>query len=222
MLNSLVAYARKVCKASKVALVGHSYGSYLSVASASQTAVDAVVLTGFSGTTAYFAPFLSGAGMRVARIQDPQRWGVLDSGYLTSSDLYAETFVYFAEPYFEHTVAEWSYSFASEPFAVGELPSLIATTIDYANITAPVMVLQGQFDVSACGGDCIGLLDTTKALFTNAKTVETVDNLPAGWVLIHPPLGAETNWNCSHDLNLHLVAPEAFKMLFAFLNSQII
>jgi hypothetical protein len=105
---------------------------------------------------------------------------MLDSGYLTSSDLFAETYVYFAEPYFEHRIAEWSYSIASEPFAVGELPSLIATTIEYTNITAPVMVLQGQFDVSACGGDCIGLLDATKALFTSAKTVETVDNLPAG------------------------------------------
>lgn len=180
VLNSLVAYARKSYKASKVALVGHSYGAYLSAASASQIHVDAVVLTGFTGTTAYFSPFLAGGGLRVAKIQDPVRWGMLDSGYLTSSDLFAETYVYFAEPYFEHRIAEWSYSIASEPFAVGELPSLIATTIEYTNITAPVMVLQGQFDVSACGGDCIGLLDATKALFTSAKTVETVDNLPAG------------------------------------------
>jgi pimeloyl-ACP methyl ester carboxylesterase len=105
---------------------------------------------------------------------------MLDSGYLTSSDLYAETYVYFAEPYFEYRVAEWSYNIASEPFAVGELPSLIATPIDYADITAPVLVLQGQFDVSACGGDCVSLLNATKALFTGARAVETVDNLPSG------------------------------------------
>jgi pimeloyl-ACP methyl ester carboxylesterase len=156
VLNAVIAYARKAAHASKVALVGHSYGAYLSAACASQSAIDAVVLTGFTGTTDYFAPFLAGAGLRVARTQDPLRWGMLDSGYLTSSDLYAETYVYFAEPYFEYRVGEWSYNIASEPFAVGELPSLIATPIDYADITAPVLVLQGQFDMSACGGDCVG------------------------------------------------------------------
>lgn len=89
-----------------MALVGHSYGAYLSAATASQTAVDAVVLTGFSGTFQYFAPFVAGSSLRVARIQDPLRWGTLDSGYLTSLDVYAETYGFFAEPFFDHRVAE--------------------------------------------------------------------------------------------------------------------
>ncbi|PWY88895.1 alpha/beta-hydrolase [Aspergillus sclerotioniger CBS 115572] len=203
VLNSLTEYARQATKASRVALVGHSYGAYLTAASASQMAVDAVVLTGFSGTFTYFGPFLAGAGLRVARHHNPARWGMLDSGYLTSSDLFAETYVYFAEPYFEHRVAEWAFTTESEPFAVGELPSLLETTIEYGNITAPVLVLQGQFDVSACGGNCVGLLNSTKALFTAAKTVETVDNLPAG-----------------HNLNLHKVAPQAFDRIFRFLRAQ--
>lgn len=182
VLNSLVDYARTEAKASKIALVGHSYSAYLSAASASQTNVDALVLTGFSGGFGNFGPFVAGAGFRVARLENPSRWGSMDSGYLTSSDLYAEAYVYFAEPYFEHHVAEWTYDVASEPFAVGELPSLLATPLDYANITAPVLMLQGQFDVSACGGNCVGQLEAIKANFTNAKTVQTVDNLPAGYV----------------------------------------
>lgn len=180
VLNSLVDYARNNANASKVALVGHSYGSYLSISSASETDVDAVVLTGFSGTTDYFGPFLAGAGFRVARIANPHRWGNLDSGYLTVADLYAETYVYFTEPYFEHRVAEWAYYIGSEPFAVGELPTLLAANISYSSITAPVLILQGQFDVSACGGDCAGLLNDTAALFTGSSFVATVDNLPAG------------------------------------------
>ncbi|KAJ9143473.1 1-acylglycerol-3-phosphate O-acyltransferase [Pleurostoma richardsiae] len=203
VLNSLVDYARTEMKATKVALVGHSYGSYLSAASVSQTAVDAVVLTGFSGTFDYFGPFIAGAGFRVANIENPLRWSELDSGYLTSADAYAESYVYYADPYFERHVAEWSYSVGSETFAVGELLSLIASEMNYPNIKAPVLVLQGQFDVSACGGNCVGLLNTTGAIFNGSSVVETIDNLPSG-----------------HNLNLHKIAPQAFTMAFDFLKKQ--
>ncbi|ROW06788.1 hypothetical protein VMCG_04107 [Cytospora schulzeri] len=205
VLNSLTTYARHTLNATKVALIGHSYGSYISAQSAASLgpAVDALVLTGFSGTFAYFAPFVSGAGFRVARLQDPERWGGLDPGYFTTSDLYAETYFTFAGPYFEHRVAEWTYGVASEPFAVGELPSLLATTVAYGNVTAPTFLLQGQFDVSACGGNCVGVLDAFKGNFTSAPVVETVENLPAG-----------------HNLFLHKVAPQAFEMVFGFLKQQ--
>ncbi|KAH8810725.1 Alpha/Beta hydrolase protein [Xylogone sp. PMI_703] len=202
VLNSLISYGRKATSAKKVALVGHSYGAYLSAASASQVPVDAVVLTGFSGTFDYFAPFIAGASFRIAKLQNPLRWGGLHSGYITSADLYALTYVYFASN-FDRSVAEWTFNTESEPFALGELPSLLATTITYSDIKAPVLVLQGRYDVSACGGDCVGLLEKTKSLFTGSKTVETVDNLPAG-----------------HNLNLHKVAPQAFQMIFSFLKKQ--
>ncbi|KAI2470768.1 alpha/beta-hydrolase [Annulohypoxylon bovei var. microspora] len=207
VLDSLVDYGRKVVKATKVALVGHSYGSYLTVAAAASktTAIDAIVLTGFAGGFTYFTPFLAGSGFRVARHSNPLRWGSLDPGYLTSVDLYAETYVYFGqEQDFERRAAEWSHYVGSEPFAVGELPSLLASSpLNFAAITAPVLVLQGQFDLSACGGNCVGLLDGMKDTFTGAKAVETIDNLPSG-----------------HNLNLHKVAPQAFKTIFDFLKRQ--
>ncbi|RFU77877.1 hypothetical protein TARUN_4345 [Trichoderma arundinaceum] len=203
VLEGLVNYAKTKAHATKVALVGHSYGSYISSAAATHIAVDGLVLTGFSGSFDNFAPFVAGAGLRVARTQNPVRWGQLDSGYLTTSDLYAETYVYYAAPYFEHRVAEWTYNVASQPFAVGELPSLLATTIEYCNIKAPVLVLQGQFDVSACGGNCVGVVNGTKDIFTGAKVLEYVDNLPAG-----------------HNLNFHKIAPKAFQKIFAFLKTQ--
>lgn len=180
VLEGLVNYAKTKAHATQVALIGHSYGSYISSGAASHVPVDGLVLTGFSGTFDYFAPFVAGAGLRVAKTQNPFRWGHLDSGYLTTSDLYAETYVYYAEPHFEHTVAEYTFNVASEPFAVGELPSVLATTVNYKDIKAPVLVLQGQFDVSACGGNCVGVVNGTKELFTGAKVLEYVDNLPAG------------------------------------------
>ncbi|KAI0878536.1 alpha/beta-hydrolase [Hypoxylon argillaceum] len=200
VLNAIIDYAYDSMNATKIGLIGHSYGSYITAGSASQSKVDAIILTGFSGNFSYFGPFIAGAGFRVAQIQDPLRWGALDSEYLTSSDLYAETYVYYTAPYFEHRVAEWSYNVGSEPFALAELPTLLGTTIDYSAIKGSVLLLQGKYDVSACGGDCVGLLESAGALFTGASAVETVDDLPAG-----------------HNLNLHQVAPQAFQMMFDFL-----
>lgn len=185
VLDSLIDYARHARNASKIALVGHSYGAYISAQTAgsrtaSAAAVDAVVLTGFSGNFSYFGPFVAGSGFRVARLQDPARWGSLDPGYLASSDLYAETYAYFAAGYFERRVAEWAHAVGSEPFAVGELPSLLGTTVHFERVEAPVLVLQGQFDVSACGGNCVGVLGAARDLFSGARAVEIVDDLPAG------------------------------------------
>ncbi|PSR82874.1 Alpha/Beta hydrolase protein [Coniella lustricola] len=205
VLNALVTYARETAHAEKVVLLGHSYGAYISALSAAATtsAVDALVLTGFSGTLQYFAPFASGAGFRVARLQDPARWGHLDSGYLTTSDVYALTYVGFADPYFEKRMAEWTFAVACEPFGVGELPTLLATPWAFGNVTAPTLVLQGRYDVSACGGDCVGVLDTLAEDFTAATVLETVDDLPAG-----------------HDLFLHTIAPQVFDTIFGFLSEQ--
>ncbi|ORY56858.1 Alpha/Beta hydrolase protein [Pseudomassariella vexata] len=203
VLDSLIAYLRSTANAAKIVLVGHSYGSYISAASASHVDIDALVLTGFSGSLSYFGPFVAGAGFRVAKIQNPRRWGHLDPGYLISSDLYAETYAYFAAPSFDHRIADWAHNFGSEPFASAELPSLLATTVEFEAIAAPVLVLQGQFDLSACGGNCVGVLNDTKALFTGAKVIETIDSLPAG-----------------HNLNLHYVAPRAFEIMFDFLKRQ--
>ena len=116
----------------------------------------------------------------------------MDPSYLTSSDLYAATYVYFAAPHFTARAATWSYAAGSEPFAAAELPSLLATNVTYGQITAPVLVLQGQFDLSACGGNCAGadgaggrdpplsLAAKARELFSGAKVVEVVDDLPAG------------------------------------------
>lgn len=223
MLNGLIDYARDAMNATKVGLIGHSYGSYITAASASQSKVDAIVLTGFTGDFTYFSPFLAGAGFRVAKTQNPSRWGSLDSSYLTSSDLYAETYAYYTPPYFERRIAHWSYSVGSEPFAAAELLSLIAANITYGDITASVLALQGRYDVSACGGDCVGLLGKTAALFTGATAIETVDDLPAGYVIFgtffhHAHFHADLSF--SHNLNLHLVAPRAFQTILGFLKKH--
>ncbi|KAM3068406.1 hypothetical protein ACMFMG_009542 [Clarireedia jacksonii] len=181
ILSQLVSFSKTYFNTTRIALIGHSYGSYISAAASSQMNVSALILTGFSGTTNFFGPFLAGSGFRVANTHNPRRWGDLDSGFLTAADLYAETYVYFASPHFEHRVAEWTYNVASEPFAVAELPTLLASSIEFGNIKAPVLVAQGRYDVSSCGGDCVGLINTTtRGLFTGTNGFEYVDDLEAG------------------------------------------
>jgi pimeloyl-ACP methyl ester carboxylesterase len=233
VLYSLVQYARNSMNATKVALVGHSYCAYISVASAASAGtgadIDAVVLTGLSGTFAYFAPFVSGVGLRIAALQDPRRWGDLSRGYLTAADVYAEAYGYFAcEPQglFDHAVVEWTYAVGSEPFAVGELPTMLATDIPYANVTAPVLLLQGQYDASACGGNCVGVLNTIKGNLTGAPVVKVVDDLPAGLVtpwdfaVLVRILPLTSQYSSSHNLFLHKVAPRAFQITLEFLKAQ--
>ncbi|KAK8117723.1 alpha/beta-hydrolase [Apiospora kogelbergensis] len=213
VLNSLVDHVRDASTARKVALVGHSYGAYISIAAAaaasnpsrnvSMGGVDAVILTGFAGGFSNFGPFLAGAGLRVARDRQPERWGALDPGYLTAVDAYADAYIYYHAGNFERRVAEWTHARGSEPFAVGELPSLLATNITYDTVTAPVQIVQGKYDVSACGGNCEGQLTKIRANLSGASVVETVEDLPAG-----------------HNLNLHLVAPRAFELMFGFLKRQ--
>lgn len=122
--------------------------------------------------------------MRVARLQDPARWGGLTPSYLTSVDEYALAYIYFSPrsgaPFYEQRVAEWAFDVATEPFAVAELVTLAATEVAYANVTAATLVLQGEYDVSACGGNCVGVLDGLQDNFTAAAVLQTVDNLPAG------------------------------------------
>ncbi|PQE06047.1 Alpha Beta hydrolase protein [Rutstroemia sp. NJR-2017a BBW] len=183
ILNTLITYSHTYFNSTSTSLIGHSYGSYISAAAASllPNNISALILTGFSGTTTNFAPFLSGASFRLANTHSPSRWGHLDPGFLTSADLYAETYVYFSAPHFEHRIAEWTYAVASEPFAVAELPTLLAADIKFEDIKAPVLVLQGRYDVSACGGECVGVINgTTKALFSGAEDFEYVDDLEAG------------------------------------------
>ena len=100
-----------------------------------------------------------------------------------TADLYSETYGYFKEPFFKHEVANWSHEAASEPFGVGELISLLADYNNFNNVTAPVLLLQGQFDVSACGGNCVDFLEEgglRKDVFESAKSIQLVNDLPAG------------------------------------------
>ncbi len=126
----------------KVILVGHSYGSYLSIAaavSAPANSTDAIILTGYSGQFDWFNVFLAGWQVRVSALLHPAKWSHLPHGYMSPADIYSDAFLGFKAPYFDHAVAKWLND-GEYPFAIGELLTLGATSYNPSVVTAPVLV----------------------------------------------------------------------------------
>ncbi|KAK7028389.1 Alpha/beta-hydrolase [Favolaschia claudopus] len=184
---------------------GHSYGSYITaaLASAYPDLTQGISLSGYSGVFDFFNILIAGWQSRVAALLDPSRWGHLQSGYVTPVDLYADEYLEFKSPYFDHAVAEWASSVKS-PYAVGELATLGQTPYDTTNFTKPVQVFQGRYDLSACGGNCDGVLNRTALLWPKATPLDISAYFPAG-----------------HSVNLHHNASVAFAAMLGFVTSNI-
>jgi pimeloyl-ACP methyl ester carboxylesterase len=132
---------KAVPKPKKVVHVGHSFGSALSnglVASAPQLS-DALVMTGFSHTANYLSLFETGLGWRIAKENNPARFGALSEGYITWGDMYDNQLAFLKYPFFdieslklaEETKAPFTFS---EFFTIQSLPAAAA------NFTGPVFV----------------------------------------------------------------------------------
>lgn len=164
--------------------------------------------------------FTSGGQARVAALSQPEKWGLFPHGYLVPVDAYAASYGGFKSPYFDHAVAQWL-SETQVPYAIGEL--LTASTIipDLSLIKTPVQVgyfdrimhrkkkkhinfllqvVQGRYDLPACGGNCDGVLNTTVTLFPNSSRLQVTGSFNAG-----------------HMLNYHYEASSAFNFITSFL-----
>ncbi|KAF7361498.1 Alpha/beta-hydrolase [Mycena sanguinolenta] len=183
---------------------GHSYGSYITaaLASAHPELTQAISLSGYSGLFDYFNILIAGWQSRVAALLDPAKWGQLKTGYVTPVDGYADAYLEFKSPYFDHAVAEWATSVKS-PYAIGELATLGQTTYDTSNFTKPVQVFQGRYDLSACGGNCDGILNKTASFWPKADPLNITGTFPAG-----------------HSVNLHYNASEAFAVMLDFVRNN--
>ncbi|KIW12549.1 hypothetical protein PV08_09826 [Exophiala spinifera] len=200
-------YKDRFGRPKSVVLVGHSFGSGISLATVAldPTIADGLVLTGFSLNTSYSNPigFAMAAQPRIAALQNPQKWSQLDTGYLTPADLYANVNTFFKKPEYDTSVAEYS-DVTKEPFAITEL--LSAATLDSRPLafTGPTMIIAGEYDFIFCTSDCNGALDYPASLvFPQAKAFKAVS---------YP--------NAGHGLNLHLNARGAFKEITMFLSSH--
>ncbi|KAK4188449.1 Alpha/Beta hydrolase protein [Podospora australis] len=201
-------YVGKTGKPTHTVLLGHSFGSALSMQALglNHNLVDGLVLTGFSSNGTYVNPFgfATAIAPRIAAQQQPGKWRQLDTGYLTGADLFTSVAAFFKAPYYDVTVARYADDHKF-PFAVGELITTNAVSKYPFNFTGAALILTGKYDLIYCTSDCDGgvLVNPIKDVFTRTRSFKTVSFPKAG-----------------HALNLHLNAASSFKVITDFLRKN--
>ncbi|KAK3353891.1 Alpha/Beta hydrolase protein [Lasiosphaeria hispida] len=190
-------------KPDKVVLVGHSFGSTTSLNTAVDNVglADGLVLTGFSFNSTFLNAigFVEAVAPRIAAAQQPSKWAHLDTGYLTSADIYSGVTNFFKAPDYSQAVAKYADA-TKTPFAVTELITTGLISHPPYAFAGPVLLITGQYDFIFCTSDCDGALETPAAqFFGKAKPFKAISYPGAG-----------------HGLNLHLNAAGAFKEILDF------
>ncbi|KAK3074712.1 hypothetical protein LTR53_002655 [Teratosphaeriaceae sp. CCFEE 6253] len=200
-------YTGDIGKPSKLALMGFSFGSYIThntIATYPELA-DAVILTAIglnltvgvngNGLLRSFVP-------RIASLQDATRFGELDTGYITWVDKFAQLENYFHYPYYETGTIDYVED-VKQAFSIGEFLTF-PTVISAANFTGAALAITAETDYIVCDGWCPGIYDEpAETLYSNAKSFERV---------LHP--------NASHSINFHFNATGAYKVITDFLGSN--
>lgn len=150
-------------KAKKVSLVGHSFGSFLSVTILHKypDLVDAAVLTGAGypnpNDTALavraWGPTLD--AWRIAKTlpveNRPQFAETLDTGYISAVDMYSYVLGFLHQPNYEVGAAEYSYK-TLQALSVSEFFSLELK--NSPEFKGKVFLTSGEYDSLLCNGDC--------------------------------------------------------------------
>ena len=130
---------RHIAIPSKVAHVGHSFGSVISetFVGSSPSSSDALVLTGFSVLGQFGTDFLISTDLHIANEADPERFGDLGNGYLTWGDELSNQYSFLTWPYFDPAVLRQAEA-TKWPFAIGDVLTAFATK--QPNYNGPLLV----------------------------------------------------------------------------------
>jgi len=191
-------------RAERVALVGHSLGSVISIQEAATYGdVDGVVLTGVSHT---ITPALGDIlGSLYPASLDPRFAGQnLPDGYLTS--LPGQRTVFYHAPFFDPQVVEVDDQ-TKETVTTAELNTAVPALALSNGIHVPVLVVVGDFDEAFCAAptcSASGSLATEPSFYPADACAETVA-IP----------------NAGHDLNLHFLAPLAYSTILEWMDRRV-
>jgi len=194
-------------KPQKVIHAGHSFGSGLTYALSATypSLTDGIVLTGFSFNTTFNPYFVAGANFQQAN-------QVLSShyppGYLVSSNVVANEFLFFTPPYFDPQILAFAEQ-NKKPVAVGELLTMGSVPMQ-SPFTGPVLIIAGSNDVPFCGGDCL-------------NTGGAAESIPAQGKLAFPSAKAFEAYiqpDTGHGLNLHYNATGGYEVIAGFLKNN--
>jgi pimeloyl-ACP methyl ester carboxylesterase len=204
------------CKYSKVAHLGHSFGSVITYALANESPelTDAIVLTGFSQATAYLGLFAVGSNF--VPITATPLADKYPAGYVGVSSTVGIQINFFAEGDFDPKMLEVAYE-KGQPVSPGELLTLGAPAGKNNTYTGPVQIVTGcrltslctnrimliaaARDVPFCGDNCYStisvdeklpsLLDISRQFFTQASRFNTT---------VVPGAGHGLNFGYSHTV----------------------
>ncbi|KAJ8067352.1 hypothetical protein OCU04_004705 [Sclerotinia nivalis] len=134
----------------------------------------------------------------------------LPDGYLTWANLGSNQFAFFAPPYYNPAIAEYT-EHNKEPFTTGEILTMAAQPSSAPNFTGPVLILTGNEDQIFCGGNC------------SETGASAALNIPAQAAVIFPKARTFTAYiqpRCGHAVNVHFNSSGAYRVMNGFLREQ--
>jgi pimeloyl-ACP methyl ester carboxylesterase len=188
-------------RADRVALVGHSLGSVISIQEAATYGdVDGVVLTGVSHTV---TPALNDVQFYPASF-DPRFAGQVPDGYLTTVPGTRGIFYYL--PSVDPLVLALDEQ-TKETVTLGELNTAVPGLGFSTGVHVPVLVVVGDFDGAFCNPpSCTasGSINAEPSFYPADACAEAVA-IP----------------NVGHDLNLHFQAPQAYDTILDWMDRRV-
>ncbi|KAK8126294.1 uncharacterized protein PG998_002053 [Apiospora kogelbergensis] len=166
-------------KFDKIVHVGHSLGSSVvyALAAVDKTALDGIVLTGWSTVTDFMDEGFVGLHLEQA---GPKGGHLADyaPGYVVVGDVTALHTDFFAPGAYDPAILEPAFA-AGEPTTVGEIATGSYMANQKLEVTVPSLVITGQKDLIFCGTDCYGtnnaslhsLLELVNSSFPLAKPI---------------------------------------------------
>ncbi|KAI5798853.1 Alpha/Beta hydrolase protein [Geopyxis carbonaria] len=199
-------------KPAKLVHVGHSFGSMLSASLAAKYPADSdgLVLTGFAHNVTYLQASLATWAFRSAAENQPARFGDLKgSEYLTWADAWNQQVFFLSAPgdSFDSAILKVNEDKYKQPAALGTfltIGKLFEVLFQEIKFAKPVVVVTGQYDVPACGGNCDGLLEKSAEYFKEATAKGVFETI------MQPGAG--------HGLNLQYNATGGYKATLKFLD----
>ncbi|KAI1260350.1 alpha/beta-hydrolase [Xylariaceae sp. FL1019] len=188
-------------KYEKLVHVGHSFGSLLTYAFTDSfpTLSNGIALTGFSLDPEFSA--LSILGDNIVAANSLPEWKHLPDGYLVDKGVNSLHTGFFSPDAFDPEVLEAAYKVV-EPRTIGETLSQDVVPMQ-SQFGGPVLVITGERDFPACGGNCLATEPSIPAMTEEAFVKASSFN-----VTIVPGTG--------HALNFHYSWPTTYGVVSDF------
>ncbi|KAH7911761.1 alpha beta-hydrolase [Hygrophoropsis aurantiaca] len=195
----------------KIVLLGHSYGSIQSQAltALAPTAVDGVVLTGYSANATALPLWWSSTAYTTASLIFPTRFSPTEftNAYLVTESIWTSQLNNWYFPGYSQTVADYARA-TEQPVTQGVLFTNANNITAAPDFKGDVLVVTGAQDWIFCYSNCYAVPPNS-----------TYPNIPAYAQELYPAANYFSTYlpeNTGHIVNLHYSAPETYQQILQF------